>query len=130
MRIVNRVMKPSALFSFHCLTSNQVTYINHVTELANLSGSLYTFKQAFCFFIENIQTVPCTHQTEVASYNTYIRLHNLIDFFHTLCNQNSFFVADSAFCIPFRNIFVEIVTVEYTKCVFSGRIRINNGFYQ
>ena len=112
-------MKPSALFSFHGLTGNQVTYVNHVTELTNLSGSFYTFEQTFCFFVQNVQTVPGTYHTQVAPNDTYLGFHDLVHLFHTLGNQDTFFIADGTFCIPFRNIFIEIVTVEYAEGMFG-----------
>ena len=67
-------MQSAAFFAFHCLTHNQISYVDHITQFANLSGGYAAFEQAFSFFVNDIQSVPGTFQAKVAADNTYIVL--------------------------------------------------------
>ena len=51
-------MQSAAFFAFHRLTHNQISYVDHITQFANLSGGYAAFEQAFSFFVNDIQSVP------------------------------------------------------------------------
>ena len=84
-------MQSAAFFAFHCLTHNQISYVDHITQFANLSGGYAAFEQAFSFFVNDIQSVPGTFQTKVAADTTYLSTHNLVDFLHALRDQYHLF---------------------------------------
>lgn len=67
VRIVDGVMQSTAFLAFHSLTGNKVTHVYHVTKFAYFTRSFYTLKQTFCLFVQYIQTVPSTNQTDLTS---------------------------------------------------------------
>ena len=106
-------MQSATLLTLHCLTHNQITHIHHITQFADFSGRYATFEQAFSLFVDNIESVPGTFQTEVAADNTYIRTHNLVHFLHTLRNEHHFFRRTGSFVIPFGNIFIIRILIDH-----------------
>jgi hypothetical protein len=63
--IVGSVVQTSALLALQSPTGNQVTYVNHITELTDVLRSFDTLKKAFGLLVEHIQTVPGTMQAQV-----------------------------------------------------------------
>ena len=123
-------MQASTLFTFHSLFCDEITHIDHVAQFAQLAGSLATLEQPFGFFIEDVQSVPCTYQPGITADNTNVCFHDLVNFLHTLGNQYTFFIGDGSFVVPFGDIFVKVITFQYTERMFGGSVGIYNRFYQ
>ena len=47
-------MQSAAFFAFHRLTHNQISYVDHITQFANLSGGYAAFEQAFSLFKRSV----------------------------------------------------------------------------
>ena len=101
MRIVDCVMQSSAFLSFHRLTGNQVTDVNHVAKFAKFAGSFATLEEALGFFVQDVQTIPGADEADIASDDTDIGFHDLVYFLHALGDEYQFFRIHGSFCIPF-----------------------------
>ena len=123
-------MQSAAFFAFHRLTHNQIAHIHHITQFANLSGRYTAFEQAFSLFVDNIESVPSTFQTEVTADDAYVCTHNLIHFLHTLRNEHHFFRRAGSFVIPFGNIFIIRILINRLQTVLGGSVGIYHCFYQ
>ena len=123
-------MQASTLFAFHSLFCDEITHIDHVAQFAQLAGSFATLEQPFGFFIEDVQSVPCTYQPGITADNANVCFHDLVNFLHTLGNQYTFFIGDGSFVVPFGDIFVKVITFQYTERMFGGSVGIDNRFYQ
>ena len=58
--VVDGVMQTSALFALQGLTGDQITDVDHVSQLADVLAGFALLEQLLCFFIEQIKSVPCT----------------------------------------------------------------------
>ena len=62
-------MQPATFLTFHCLTGDQVTDVDHVTQFTQFFGGLATFEEAFRLFVQDVQAVPGAGQAGVAANN-------------------------------------------------------------
>ena len=58
MGIVYGEMQPSALFSLHRLTHNQIGNVDDIPQLAQLPRRLAAFEKGFGLLIKDIKPVP------------------------------------------------------------------------
>ena len=123
-------MQTPTLLAFHRLASDQITDIDHVTQLAYLLIGLDAFEQIFGLFVQQIQTFPCTAQTQIRTHDTDICGHDLSYFLHILRNQYPFFVTERSLIVPCRDLGVEVVLVDHAEAVFGSRVGIDHGFNQ
>ena len=62
-RIVDRVVQSATFLALHRLAGDEVTDVDHVTQLAQLFGRLATLEEAFRLFVQDVQAVPGAGQT-------------------------------------------------------------------
>ena len=67
-RVVDGIVKATALLALNSHTGDEITHVNHVAELAELLAYLYTLEEVFGLFVEKVETVPCSLQTEIAAH--------------------------------------------------------------
>lgn len=72
MWIISGEMKSTAFLSLDGKASDEVSHIDHIAKLADVLCSLYTLEELFGFFVKNVQTGPCSAQTEVRTHDAYI----------------------------------------------------------
>ena len=126
VRIVYRVVQSAAFLAFHGLLCYQVSYVYHVAQFAQLSGSLAPLEECFCLLV----SMSSRFQARVnrVLLRTMLRmLHNLVHFLHALCDEDTFFGGNGTFVVPFGNVFVEVITFQYAQRVFGCRVGINHG---
>ena len=121
-------MQTPTLFAFQRLTGDEVTHIDHVTQLAYFLVCLDAFEEVFCLFIEQVQSLPSPTQTQIRTDDSDISGHDLSYFFDILCDKHAFFIGQGAFIVPCRNFLVEIVVFYHTETMFGSCIGINNRF--
>ena len=66
-RIVEGVMQSAALFPFYGHAGNQVTHVDHVSQLADILRGFHTLEQVLCLLVQHVQTIPRTFQSEVGT---------------------------------------------------------------
>ena len=88
MRIVYRVVQSAAFLAFHGLLCYQVSYVYHVAQFAQLSGSLAPLEECFCRAFVNDKyrfakwgkvKIAQALQLKKISYNTCRQFLNEID---------------------------------------------------
>ena len=123
-RIVDGIVKTTALLALNSHTGDEITHVNHVAELAEFLAYLYTLEEILGLFVEKVETVPGTLQTEIAAHDTYIVAHAFATLFHALCNKHLVFVGQSTFIIPCWNPLVEILFIYMFQTVPGGSLGI------
>ena len=124
--VIYRVVQAARFFALQCLAGNQITHIDHIAQFADVFCCLHAFEQVFGLLVEQIQSLPCTAQTQVATHNTHIGGHHLTDLAHVLRDKHMLLVSHGTFVVPVGDILVEIVVFNHTERVFGCRIGINN----
>ena len=72
MWIISGEVKTTAFLSLDGKASDEVSHIDHIAKLADILCRLYTLEELFGFFVKNVQTGPCSAQTEVRTHDAYI----------------------------------------------------------
>ena len=126
MGVISGEMQATALLALQCPTGDEIAHINHVTQLTDVTTGLDTLEEALGLFIEHIQTVPGTVQTQVRAHNTHVVGHNLVDFLNRLGNKHFLLVGHRTLIVPFRYPLVEVVLVNMFQGVTSSSLRINH----
>ena len=125
-RVVDGIVETTALLAFYRHAGDEITHVNHVAELAEFLAYLYTLEEIFCLFVEKVETVPCSLQTEVAAHDAYIVAHAFAHLFHALCNQHLLFVGQSTFIIPCWYLLIEVVLIYMFNTVLGSSLGINH----
>ncbi len=125
-RIVDGIVETTALLAFYRHAGDEITHVDHVAELAEFLAYLYTLEEVFCLFVEKIETVPCSFQTEVTAHDTYIVAHAFANLFHALSNQPLLFVGQSTFIVPCWYLLVEVVLIYMFNTVLGSSLGINH----
>ena len=76
-RVVDGIVKTTALLALDSHTGDEIAHVDHVAELAELLAYLYTLEEILGLFVEKVETVPGTLQTEIAAHDAYIVAHAL-----------------------------------------------------
>lgn len=128
--IIYRVVKSPAFFSVHSLSHDKISGVDHVPQFAYLFGGFTAFEEAFGFFIQNIEPVPCPFKPQVGANDTYIGTHDLSDFFDALSDKYHFFGRLCPLVVPFGNVLLIGEVIDYFKTMFGCGIGINDSFDQ
>ena len=125
-RVVDGIVETTALLAFYRHAGDEITHVDHVAELAEFLAYLYTLEEVFCLFVEKIEAVPCSLQTEVAAHDAYIVAHAFAHLFHALCNQHLLFVGQSTFIVPCWYLLIEVVFIYMLDAVLGSSLGINH----
>ena len=125
-RVVDGIVETTALLAFYRHAGDEITHVDHVAELAEFLAYLYTLEEVFCLFVEKIEAVPCSLQTEIAAHDAYIVAHAFAHLFHALCNQHLLFVGQSTFIIPCWYLLIEVVLIYMFNTVLGSSLGINH----
>ena len=98
--VVGGEVEAAALLALQGPTGNEVAYIDHVAELADVLRGLDTLEKALGLFVEHVETVPGTVQTQIAAHDTYIVRHDLVHLLHTLGDEYLLLVGHRALIVP------------------------------
>ena len=60
--IIDGIVQTTAFLAFECLTRDEIAYVDHVSQFADVFGGLDSLKEVFGLFVEKIKTFPCTMQ--------------------------------------------------------------------
>ena len=127
-RVVDGVVKTTTLLALNSHTGNEVTYIDHVAELAEFLAYLYTLEEILGLFIKQVEAVPGTFQTEVATNDAYVVTHAFAHFLDALGNQYLLLVGQGTLVVPCRNLLVEVVFIYMLDAVLGSSLGINHSF--
>ena len=97
-------METAAFFALHCLSHDKIAHVDDITQLANLARCLAALEEALCLLVEDVEAVPCSFKTEIATHDTHVGAHNLPDFFHRLGDKHHLLGVLSALVVPLRDI--------------------------
>ena len=126
-RVVDGVVKTTALLALDSHTGDEVTHIDHVAELAEFLAYLDTLEEILGLFVKKVEAVPGTLQSEVATNDTYIVAHAFAYFLDALGNQYLLLVGHSTLVVPGRNLLIEIIFIYMLQTVLGSRLGINHG---
>ena len=59
-RIVDGIVKTATFLALDGHTGDEVTYIDHVAQLAEILAYLHTLEEVFSLFIQQVETIPAT----------------------------------------------------------------------
>ena len=103
-RVVDGVVKTTALLTLDSHTGNEITYIDHVAELAEFLAHLDTLEEILGLFVKKVEAVPGTLQAEVATNDTYVVAHAFAYLLDALGNQYLLLVGQATLVVPGRNL--------------------------
>ncbi len=72
------VMQADRFATSHCLTNDEITYIDKVTQFAEAYCNLGSLEQVLGFAVQNFQTVESTFESQIGTHNANIVAHNLL----------------------------------------------------
>lgn len=73
-------METAGLFALLGLAHDEIADVDDVAQLADLARSLRAFEQALGLLVEDIETVPCTVEAQIAADDADVCSHDLVDF--------------------------------------------------
>ncbi len=100
-RIVDGVVETTALLALDSHAGDEITYVDHVAKLAKLLAHLHTLEEVLGLLIEQVETVPGTLQSEVASHDAHIVAHAFAHFLDALGDEHLLLVGHA---YPHRSI--------------------------
>ena len=59
-RVVDGVVKTTALLALYCHAGDEITHVDHVAELAELLAHLDTLEEIFGLFVKKVEAIPGT----------------------------------------------------------------------
>ena len=127
-RVVDGIVKTTALLALDSHTGNEITYIDHVAELAEILAYLYTLEEILGLFVKKVEAVPGTLQSEVATNDTYIVAHAFAYFLDALGNQYLLLVGHGTLVVPGWNLLIEIIFIYMLQTVLGSSLGINHSF--
>ena len=125
-RVVDGIVKTTALLALYCHAGDKIAHVDHIAELAEILAYLDTLEEILGLFVEKVETVPGTLQTEVAANDAYIVAHAFAYFLDALGNQNLLFVGHGTLVVPCRNLLVEIIFIYMLQTVLGSCLGINH----
>ena len=127
-RVVDGVVKTTALLALDSHTGNEITYIDHIAELAEFLAHLDTLEEILGLFVKQVEAVPGTLQTEVATNDTYIVAHAFAYFLDALGNQYLLLVGHGTLVVPCWNLLIKVVFIYMLDAVLGCSLGINHSF--
>ena len=115
VRVVGSEMQTSTFLAFYSPASDEISYIYHVSQFADIPACINTLEEGFCLFIKSIKTHPGTFQTKVGTDNANIVGHDSAYLMNTLGNEHFLLIRKSTLIIPFRNKGIELIFVDVLK---------------
>ena len=125
--IIDGIVQTAALLAFDGHAGDEIPHVDHVAKLAEVTRDLHALEERLGLLIEQIEAVPCTLQTQVGAYDTYIVRHDLTHLFVGLGDEHVLLVGKSAFIVPCRHLVVEVIVVDMLNTVFGGSVGIDDG---
>ena len=125
-RVVDSIVKTTTLLAFYCHAGDEIAHVDHIAELAEILAHLDTLEEILGLFVEKVEAVPGTLQSEVATNDTYIVAHAFAHFLDALGNQNLLFVGHGTLVVPCRNLLVEIIFIYMLQTVLGSCLGINH----
>ena len=110
-RIINSVVQSSTFFSLNCPSRNQITHVNHIAQLADIPACLHPLEEILRLLVEHIESVPCTFQSQVTSYDSHVVGHYLAHLLHALRNEHLLLVGECAIVVPLGHLLVEVIQI-------------------
>ena len=125
-RVVDGIVKTTALLALDSHTGDEVTYIDHVAELAEILAHLDTLEEILGLFVKKVEAVPGTLQAKVAANNAYVVTHAFAHFLDALGNQYLLLVGHGTLVVPCRNLLIEIIFIYMLQTVLGSSLGINH----
>ena len=113
--VVYGVVQATAFLAFKSLSSDEIAYVNHVAQLADVFGWLDAFEQMLCLFIEEVEAFPCSVEAQVGADYSDVGRHDLSHFLYVLGYEHFLLIGHCALIIPFWHSVVEFILVDYFK---------------
>ena len=123
-RIVDGEMQTTTLLALYCLTCDEVAHVYHVSKFTDILARLHPLEERLCLFIEQVETVPCTFQSEVTSHDAHIVAHYLSHFLHALRDEHFLLIGQGALVVPLRHMHIEVIFINVCQTVLCSRIGI------
>ena len=101
-RVVDGIMETTALLALDSHTGDEVTYIDHVAELAELLAHLDTLEEILGLFVKKVEAVPGTLQAKVATHDAHVVAHTFANFLDALGNQYLLLVGQGTLVVPVK----------------------------
>ena len=120
MRIVYRIVQSAAFLALHGLAGNQVSYVNHVAQFADVARGLYALEQFFGLLVEYVQACPGALQSQVGAHYANVVRHGLPHFLHVLRHEHLFLVRHRTLVVPFGYVVIEVILVDGVACGLVG----------
>ena len=123
-------MQAARFFALDGLPRNEIAYIDHISQLADVGRSLHALKQLFGLFVKQIQARPSPFQAQIAANDADIIGHYLPHFAHILRNQYLLFVGHRPLIVPFGHTFIKCIFVDMGYRMFRRLFCVDYGFNQ
>ena len=125
-RVVDGVVKTTALLALDSHTGDEITHVDHVAELAEFLAHLDTLEEILGLFVKKVEAVPGTLQAKVAAHDAHVVAHAFAHLLDALGNQYLLLVGQGTLVVPGRNLLVEIVFIHMLQTVLGSRLCINH----
>ena len=113
LNIVQRML--IVVYGVKSLSSDEIAYVDHVAQLADVFGWLDAFEQMLCLFIEEVEAFPCSVEAQVGADYSDVGRHDLSHFLYVLGYEHFLLIGHCALIIPFWHSVVEFILVDYFK---------------
>ena len=127
-RVVDGVVKTTALLALDSHTGDEVTHIDHIAELAEILAYLYTLEEILGLFVKKVEAVPGTLQSEVAAHDANVVAHAFAHLLNALGNQYLLLVGHGTLVVPCRNLLIEIIFIYMLQTVLGSSLGIDHSF--
>ena len=77
-RIVDVVVQAAALLAFHCLTHDEVAYVDDVAQFAQLAAHDALLEELLGLLVQEVEAVPGTFKAQVGTHDAHVCAHNLL----------------------------------------------------
>ena len=127
-RVVDGIVKTTALLALYCHAGDEITYIDHIAELAELLAYLHTLEEILGLFVKKVEAVPGTLQAKVAAHDAHVVAHAFANFLDALGNQYLLLVGQGTLVVPCRNLLIEVVFIHMLQTVLGSSLGIYHSF--
>lgn len=128
--IVYREMESAALLALYSHACNEVTHVDHVAQLTDITTGLNALKQPLGLLVKHVKPVPSALQAKVGTHDAHIVAHDFPHFLYALGDKHLLLVGHGTLVIPLGHFLIEIVVIYMLQAMPCGGISIDYGLYQ
>ena len=113
-------MAAAAFLALHGLAHDDVASVDHIAKFADIHIDLRAEEELLGLFVEDVETGPCTLQTEFGADDADVGLHDLLYFGLRVGDEVKFLLTYGASIDPIGNVSAIGELVDAGDAVLGG----------